>query len=70
MATKKEILISIDPDGNVTLKVEGVSGPECIDFTKFLEDELGDVTERLKTSEYYESAANVEESIETSGRGE
>ena len=54
MATKKDIIITIGPDGNVNLKVEGVAGKDCLDLTKFLEEELGEVTERVHTSEYYQ----------------
>ena len=54
MATRKDIVITIGPDGNVVLKVEGVGGSECLDFTAFLEEELGDVTERTFTGEYYQ----------------
>ena len=64
MAKKRDIVITIGPDGNVQLTVEGVAGPDCMDFTKFLEDELGDVTERTHTSEYY---CNTEEVVETVG---
>ena len=49
-----ELEIMIDPNGNVNIKVKGVKGKGCIDATKFLEDELGDVEEREYTSEYYE----------------
>ena len=38
-----------------------------MDFTKFLEDELGDVTERTHTSEYY---CDTEEAVETVGSTE
>ena len=54
MAKKRDIVITIGEDGNVEITVEGVAGASCIDFTKFLEDELGDVTEREHTSEYYQ----------------
>ena len=54
MATKKDIIITIGPDGNVQLQVEGVAGKECIDFTKFLEEELGEVTSRVHTTDYYQ----------------
>jgi hypothetical protein len=64
MAKKRDIVITIGPDGNVQLTVEGVAGPDCMDFTKFLEDELGDVTERTHTSEYY---CDTEEVVETVG---
>ena len=69
MATKQEIVINIDAKGNITLQVEGVSGPECIDFTKFLEDELGDVTERLRTSAFYEDSAETEDTVESTEHG-
>jgi len=62
MAKKRDIIITIGPDGNVQLSVEGVSGPDCIDFTKFLEEELGDVTERTHTGEYF---CESEEELET-----
>ena len=51
---KRDIIITIGDDGEVQISVEGVSGKGCIDFTKFLEDELGDVTSREHTSEYYQ----------------
>ena len=54
MAKKRDIVITIGPDGEVQIQVEGVAGSSCVDFTKFLEDELGDVTERVHTSEYYQ----------------
>ena len=63
MAKKRDIVITIGPDGNVQLSVEGVSGPDCMDFTKFLEDELGDVTERTHTSEYYCEEEQVVETV-------
>ena len=54
MAKRRDIVINIDPDGGVTIKVEGVAGGGCLDFTKFLEEELGEVTSREHTSEYYQ----------------
>ncbi len=63
MAKKRDIVITIGPDGNVQLSVEGVSGTDCMDFTKFLEDELGDVTERTHTSEYYCEEEQVVETV-------
>ena len=67
MATKRDIVITIGPDGNVQLTVEGVAGPDCVDFTKFLEEELGDVTERVHTGEYY---CDADEQHETVGNSE
>ncbi|MDP6944893.1 MAG: DUF2997 domain-containing protein [Myxococcota bacterium] len=63
MAKKRDIVITIGPDGNVQLSVEGVAGSSCVDFTKFLEEELGDVTERTHTSEYYCQEEQVVETV-------
>ena len=54
MVTKKDLVITIGPDGEVTLEVQGAAGPECLDLTKFLEDELGEVTDRQLSSAYYQ----------------
>lgn len=66
MAKKRDIIITIGPDGNVQITVEGIAGSDCIDFTKFLEDELGDVTERTHTSEYYCEEERVVETVGSS----
>ncbi len=66
MAKKRDIVISIGPDGGVDIKVEGVAGSDCLDFTKFLEDELGEVTHREHTTEYYQEE---EQHIEVGSEG-
>ena len=62
MAIKREMKINIGPDGKVTIEVNGVSGSECLDFTKFIEEELGDVVDREHTPEFYQ-AREAEEHI-------
>lgn len=57
---KREMVIQIAPDGTISLEVKGVKGGECLDFSKFLEDALGDVIEREKTSEFYQEAPRGE----------
>jgi hypothetical protein len=57
---KREMVITIAPDGTISLEVKGVKGGECLDFSKFLEDALGDVIEREKTSEFYQEAPRGE----------
>lgn len=57
---KREMVIQIAPDGTISLEVKGVKGGECLDFSKFLEDALGDVIQREKTSEYYQEAPRDE----------
>ena len=54
MALKREMKITINPDGTFNIEVDGVPGPECLDFTAFLEQELGDVVERERTAEFYQ----------------
>ena len=66
MAKKRDIIITIGPDGNIPLSVEGVAGSDCVDFTRFLEEELGDVTEREFTSDYYK-AEEAEEYVSVGG---
>jgi hypothetical protein len=57
---KREIVIQIAPDGTISLQVKGVTGGECVEFSKFLEDALGDVIQREKTSEFYQEAPRSE----------
>jgi len=55
MAQRKELEITIGPDGEVQVTVKCVKGQSCVDETKFLEDALGNTIEsRELTSEYYE----------------
>ena len=63
MAAKNEIDITINEDGSVELSVNGAKGKDCLDLTKFLEDELGIVTQRTNTSEYYQEAVTHKETI-------
>jgi hypothetical protein len=61
---KRELNITIGKDGLVNIAVEGVAGPDCIEFTRFLEEELGEVISRERTQDYYQegerSVLNVE----------
>lgn len=54
MAVKNEIDITINEDGSVGITVKGAKGKSCMDLTKWLEDELGVVSQRTHTSEYYQ----------------
>jgi hypothetical protein len=55
MAQRKELEITIGPDGEVQVTVKCVKGQSCVSETKFLEDALGNTIEsRELTSEYYE----------------
>jgi len=60
MALKREMKINIGPDGKVTIEVMGVGGPECMEFSEFLERELGEVVERERTTEFYQQVEEGE----------
>ncbi|MDP3767104.1 MAG: DUF2997 domain-containing protein [Dehalococcoidia bacterium] len=45
------IEVEIAPDGTITTTTRGVKGRSCRDFTKFLTDALGKVTETKDTAE-------------------
>lgn len=64
MAVRQEIEIEITPEGEVILKVKGTPGAECLALTKALEDELGVVVDRQKTSEYYQEATSAHDVVE------
>ncbi|BDG09442.1 DUF2997 domain-containing protein [Anaeromyxobacter paludicola] len=54
MATKVEIEVEIDPQGNVKLTTRGLKGQSCLKQTEQLEKALGKVAAREKTREFYE----------------
>ena len=54
VAGKKEIEISIAPDGTVHVDVKGVKGKSCVDLVKFLEESLGEPSDRKFKPDYYE----------------
>jgi len=53
MAKKEEMEITINKNGEVEIHVQGVDGSSCLELTKDLEEALGIVRGREKTSEYY-----------------
>ena len=63
MAVKQEMTVTIGADGNVQIAVNGVKGKSCIEFTKWLEDELGMVTARTNTSEYYQTELDTRKTV-------
>jgi hypothetical protein len=66
MALKKELIIEIAPDGNLRIKTEGFKGSECEEELKPIEKALGKVTERVKTSEYYQKSTSQKRKIDNS----
>ncbi len=64
MVLKREMEIEIGRDGKVTIKVKGVQGTECLEFSQFLEEALGETVEQEVTSEYYQVPASTETTVQ------
>jgi DUF2997 family protein len=60
MVLKRELEIDIGRDGKVSIRVKGVQGGECMEFSQFLEEALGETVEQELTSEYYQVPASTE----------
>ena len=63
MVLKREMEIQIGRDGKVSITVKGVSGKECLEFSQFLEEALGETVEQELTSEYYLESAPTETTV-------
>ena len=64
MVLKREMEIEIGRDGKVSIRVNGVQGAECLEFSKFLEEALGETVEQERTSEYYQVPAATETTVQ------
>jgi hypothetical protein len=50
---RQEITVTIGQDGQATVTVSGIDGPDCKAATETLEQALGSVRSRERTQEYY-----------------
>ncbi|HSF31390.1 MAG TPA: DUF2997 domain-containing protein [Candidatus Tectomicrobia bacterium] len=64
MVLKREMEIEIGRDGKVNIKVKGVQGADCLEFSQFLEEALGEPLEQELTSEYYQVPASTETTVQ------
>jgi protein involved in polysaccharide export with SLBB domain len=64
MAQKQELEFTIDDDGKISIKVVGIAGKECLELTKEIEAALGLVTDRKRTSEFYQEPDKTQAEIE------
>jgi hypothetical protein len=64
MVLKRELEIEIGRDGKVSIKVKGVEGTDCLEFSQFLEEALGETVEQELTSEYYQVPASAETTVQ------
>ena len=60
---REEIIVTITPDGRAIVTVKGVGGPRCEELTAELEQALGVVREKQRTTEYYQAQQNATMSI-------
>ncbi|MCA9524111.1 MAG: DUF2997 domain-containing protein [Myxococcales bacterium] len=58
-----DLKIEITADGKVEILVDGYKGPDCVELTKWLEEQLGSVADRELTQEYYEEAEKEKDEI-------
>lgn len=54
MAKRRELEISIAPDGTVQVHVKGMPGKQCLKIKEILEKSVGPLQSQQLTSEYYE----------------
>ena len=54
MAKKRELEVSIAPDGTVQVHVTGFPGKQCLKVKEMLEEIVGPLQSQRLTSEYYE----------------
>ena len=62
-----EIQVEILPNGEVKISVKGAKGSQCMELTRFLEEALGEVSERELTTEYYETEEKADVTVGKSG---
>lgn len=48
----KGCIIDVKPNGEIEVKPQGYSGPECLKATREIERDLGEVESRDKTADY------------------
>lgn len=58
MPLSREVILTIDQNGQVEIEVKGVKGPSCKDLTAGVEKALGKVTSTRKTGDYFQAQTN------------
>ena len=62
--TPKEIDVTIRPDGEVEIHVQGFKGKACLEVAKAFEQVVGELISQKETHEFYEPEVPVHLSIE------
>ena len=55
----KTIEIIVSPIGDISIAAVGFKGPDCEQATKFLEEALGVVGQKIKKPEYHQRSTRV-----------
>jgi len=61
----KKLLFKINPDGSTEMKVEGVAGASCEEFSRPFEEALGEVTTRERTDDYWKEEEDLDQEQES-----
>tara|TARA_B100001996_G_scaffold241570_1_gene186850 strand:+ start:324 stop:530 length:207 start_codon:yes stop_codon:yes gene_type:complete len=60
MSKHQTITFTITQEGKVTLEVNGVNSPECVNITQGLEELIGTVESREFKAEYYQNNVTLQ----------
>ena len=52
--SQKQIIVIVNPDGNISIEASGFKGPACAKATAALEEAMGKVTTKKKTPEWHQ----------------
>ncbi|MBT3381543.1 MAG: DUF2997 domain-containing protein [Lentisphaerae bacterium] len=53
---RKTIELTVEPNGQINIEAVGFSGPDCEKATAFLEQVLGETTDKRHMPDYYRRA--------------
>lgn len=63
----KEVIVTISPDGTITIDINGMKGPACRDITKALSDALGIQVFAQDKPEMYHEIEGTKQYVGTGG---
>lgn len=61
---QREFDITIAPNGEVEIHIQGYKGKKCLEALKIFEQIVGETKSRRETSEFYEPEENVRYNID------
>ena len=62
---EQELEITIEPNGQVTVRTIGIKGPACMDWADLMAQIIGREESRETTAEYYETPVQVDTRVRT-----